>query len=62
MYVTLALSKQKDMPQISASAKQTTIDDIHKIKDKESKVVPVSFSQMVETLLEEAIAARKKKK
>lgn len=45
--------------QISASIKQTLIDDIKKIQVKDKQE---SFSQMVETLLQEAVDARKKNK
>ncbi len=48
------------MPQINSSCNQTLIDEINKIKDKESKTIKVSFSQMVEVLLREAVDNRKK--
>jgi len=46
------------MPQISASVKEPTIKSINTVAEKENR----SFSQMVDILLAEALAARDKKK
>jgi metal-responsive CopG/Arc/MetJ family transcriptional regulator len=58
-YITLAFLKIKYM-QISASLSKDLVEEIKVIQDKEMGMP--SFSQMVETLLREAVNSRKTKK
>jgi len=46
------------MPQISATLKQETINEVNKVKDSMNR----SFSETVEILLERAIKERNRKK
>lgn len=52
---------KKCMPQINSSCNKKLIDSINEIRSKESKTIAVSFSKMVEILLQEAVDNRKKK-